>query len=224
MSLTDEGREALGLSVTNSTVMYWGGPALVAGEAVPDSDVKVWGKYAGRVINTCSSKPVKEMAGKAALVGGRVGKGRVFLTCPHPEKSEANFNIVRGGIKFLTGVAPSPVNHDRVRGAVSVFFRTAKKKPAAEFYLGTLLRDRRFDASAGSHLDADMLPHLDAVVIPAPLQGEDDATSSLGAFIAKGGRVVIVAGTEDDRKQAASIPGATVVDAYGEVLDALLRK
>ena len=65
VSFTDEGREALGLSVTNSTVMYWGGPALVAGEAVPNSDVKVWGKYAGQLINTCSSKPVKEMAGKA---------------------------------------------------------------------------------------------------------------------------------------------------------------
>ena len=224
MSLTDEGRAALGLSITNSTVMYWGGPAFVAGEVVPDSDVKVWGTYEGRIINTCSSEPVKEMAGKAALVGGRVGKGRVFLTCPHPEKSEANFDIVRGGIKFLTGVAPSPVNHDRVRGAVSVFFRAAKRKSAAEFYLGTLLRDRRFDASAGSSLDADILPHLDAVVIPAPLQGEDDAVSFLGAFIAKGGRVVIVADTENGGQQAASIPGAVVVDAYGKVLDALLRK
>ena len=46
--------------------------------------------------------------------------------------------------------------------------RAAKEKSAAEFYLGTLLRDRRFDATAGSGLEADQLRHLDAVVIPAP--------------------------------------------------------
>ena len=224
VSFTDEGREALGLSVTNSTVMYWGGPALVAGEAVPDSDVKVWGKYTGQLINTCSSKPVKEMAGKAAFVGGRVGKGRVFLSCPHPEKSEANFGIVRGGIKSLTGVAPTPVNHDRVRGAVSVFFRAAKEKPAAEFYLGTLLRDRRFDATAGSGLEADRLPHLDAVVIPA-LQGKNDEDIPLlKDFAAKGGRVVIVVDTEKERALSGAIPGAVEIGSYGEVLDALLRK
>ena len=224
VSFTDEGREALGLSVTNSTVMYWGGPALVAGKAVPDSDVKVWGKYAGQLINTCSSKPVKEMAGKAAFVGGRVGKGRVFLTCPHPEKSEANFGIVRGGIKYLTGVAPSAVNHDRVRGAVSVYFRAAKEKSAAEFYLGTLLRDRRFDATAGSGLEADQLRHLDAVVIPA-LQGKnDEALPLLKEFSAKGGRVVIVADTEKERELSGAIPGAVEVGSYGEVPDAILRK
>lgn len=224
VSFTAEGREALGLSVTNSMVMYWGGPALVDGEAVPDSDVKVWGKYAGRVINTCSSKPVKEMAGKAAFVGGRVGKGRVFLTCPHPEKSEANFGIVRGGIKFLTGVAPTPVNHDSVRGAVSVYFRTAKEKSAAEFYLGTLLRDRRFDATAGSGIEADQLRHFDAVVIPALHKKNDEDIPLLKRFATRGGRVVIIADTEKERELSAAIPGAVVVDAYGKVPDALLRK
>jgi hypothetical protein len=107
-----------------------------------------------------------------AFVGGRVGKGKVFLSCPHPEKSEANMDIVRGAVRYLTGVEPTPVRRGRTRGAVSVFFRAAKEKAAAEFYLGTLLRDSRLDIRAGSHLNVDDLAHLDAVVIPAP--GEDD--------------------------------------------------
>ena len=116
ISFTDEDREALGASLTNRNVMYWGGPVLIPGKPVADTDVKVLGRYAGRLINTCSPKPVADMLGKAAFVGGRVGKGKVFISCPHPEKSEANFDIVRGGIRYLTGVAPGKVDTTRVRG------------------------------------------------------------------------------------------------------------
>ena len=223
VALTDEGREALGVAYTNSTVMYWGGPALLDGDPIPDADVKVLGRYAGCLINTSSSMPVKPMEGKAAYVGGRVGKGRVFVTCPHPEKSEANFDVVRGGIGFLTGVKPSAVNRDRVRGAVSVFFRTAREKPAAEFYLNTMIRDRRLDATAGSQLDADLLPHLDAVVIPR-LEKNDDDLARLRDFAAKGGRVVVVADTEQERGLSGAIPGAVEVCGYGEVTEAVLRE
>ena len=222
VALTDEGRAALGLSLKSCMVMYWGGPALVDGVPVPDSDVKVWGKYKGQIINTSASAPVKEMAGKAAFVGGRVGKGRIFLTCPHPEKREANFDIVRGGIKFLAGVAPSAVNRDRVRGSVAVLFRSAHEKAAMEFYLGTLLRDRRLDVTARG-VEADALPHFDAVVISSLLEKNDEDIATLKAFITRGGRVVIVADTETKRKVSGAIPGAIVVDAYGKTIDEVLK-
>ena len=220
IAFTDEGREVLGASLTNRTVMYWGGPALIPGEPMADSDVKVLGRYAGRLINTCSSKPVADMLGKAAFVGGRVGKGKVFVSCPHPEKSEANFDIVRGGIRSLTGVAPSAVDTTRTRGALSVFFRAAKEKPVAEFYFGTLLRDRRFDVRSASSIDSNDLPHLDAIVIPVP-EKEDDSPR-LRQFVANGGRLVVVADTDAKRARAEKIAGATVVDSYAKVVDALL--
>ena len=221
IEFTDEGREALGLSTTNRTVMYWGGPVLIPGNPIPDSDVKVLGRYAGRLINTCSPKPVAEMLGKAAFVGGRVGKGKVFVSCPHPEKSEANFDIVRGGIRSLTGVAPSEVDTTRTRGMLSVFFRSATEKPAAEFYFRTLLRDRRFDVRAASSIDSNDLPHLDAIVIPAPKK--DDDSPRLRQFVANGGRIVVVADTDAKRALAEKIDGATVVDSYAKVVDALLK-
>ena len=221
ISFTDEGREALGASLTNRTVMYWGGPVLIPGKPVADTDVKVLGRYAGRLINTCSPKPVAEMLGKAAFVGGRVGKGKVFISCPHPEKSEANFDIVRGGIRYLTGVAPSEVDTTRTRGSLSVLFRAVKEKSAAEFYFGTLLRDRRFDVRFGSSIDANDLPHLDAVVIPAPEAGDDSPI--LRQFAANGGRIVVVADTDAKRARAEKIAGAVVVDSYAKVVDALLQ-
>lgn len=224
VSFTEDGRDALGVSSASRTVMYWGGPAFVPGEPVPDTDVKVFGRYIGRTVNTHSSEPVKPMSGKGAFIGGRVGKGRVFLTCPHPEKSESNLDIVRNGVKFLTGTAPGAVNHDRVCGAVSVYFRVAREKKAAEFYLNTLLRDRRFDVRGGSHLYADALPHLDAVVLPAPLDEEDEAVAHLGDFIAKGGRVVVVVDTPAKRRFAETIKGAVPVDAYDKIPDAILKK
>ena len=55
VDFTDEGREALGASLTNRTVMYWGGPALIPGKPDADTDVKVFGRYGGRLINTSSA-------------------------------------------------------------------------------------------------------------------------------------------------------------------------
>ena len=221
ISFTDEGREALGASLTNRNVMYWGGPVLIPGKPVAETDVKVLGRYAGRLINTCSPKPVADMLGKAAFVGGRVGKGKVFVSCPHPEKSESNFDIVRGGIRYLTGVAPGKVDTTRVRGSLSVLFRAVKEKSAAEFYFGTFLRDRRFDVRFGSSIDANDLPHLDAVVIPAPEAG--DNSPILRQFVANGGRIVVVADTDAKRARAEKIAGAVVVDSYAKVVDALLQ-
>ena len=221
IKLTPEGLNVFTGSATNRTVVYWGGPALLDGDPVPDADMKVFARYNGLLINTCSSRPVQELGGKAAIVGGRFGKGKVFLSGPHPEHSEYNFDLVRSGLAFLTGVAPTPVNHDRVRGAVSVFFRTTNTPEAASFYLHTLLPDRRFDVCLDDSVDVNRLPHSDVVILPA--FGKGDATPALKAFIANGGQVVLVADTEKERQDAPLIKGATVVSSYAEVIPAILK-
>ena len=102
-----------------------------------------------------------------------------------------------------------------------MFFRVAKDKKSAEFYFGTLLRDRRFDVRSASSIDANDIPHLDAIVIPSP--GKDDDSPRLRQFVANGGRLVVVADTDAKRARAAKIAGATVVDSYAKVVDALLK-
>ncbi len=217
VKFTEEGQKALeGIGKTR-TVVYAGGPAFVPGNPVEDSDIKVLGSYAGRKISTTSGKPVEDMLGKGAFAGGRAGKGKVFISCPHPEFEEANHDIVRSGIKYLTGVAPSPAYLDRTRGALSVRYRSSDKA-SAEFLFGTLLRDRRFHVWPGK--GGGTLSHLDAVVLTD--KTDADEVKQMNAFIARGGTVVAVCDTPEKRKAAEKLKGAKVVGSYVEVIPALL--
>jgi len=217
VTLTDEGKAVFEGSATNRTVIYAGGPAVVPGKPVEDTEVKVLAKYAGRIINTVQPFPVEEMAGKAAFLGGTVGKGKVFLSCPHPEKEECTFDIVRSGLKYLTGVAPSPVYLDRTRGAVAVRYRSSDKA-SAEFLFNTLNRDSRFYVFPSKDL-AD-LEHVDAVILTGKVTDAD--VKDLGRFVSRGGMVVIVADTSERKKAAKKLGAAVVVKSYGELVDAVL--
>ena len=215
---TEDGEKVFGGDKVREMI-YWGGPALVPGDPVADTDVKVLGKYAGRLINTSSKKPVKDMYGKGAFVGGRVGKGKVFLSCPHPEKSESNRDIVFGILEYLTGVKPTVVERERTRGAASVFFKTAKSAAAGAFFCDKLICDSRFDTRSNSSLEKNLLPHLDAIVFAS--FDADDLSADVRRFIERGGRVVLVADTPKKRKIASSLKGATVVDSFDKVIPAL---
>ena len=217
--MTEEGEKVFdGDKVREMT--YWGGPVLVPGDPVPDTDVKVLGKYAGRLINTSSNKPVKDMYGKGAFVGGRVGKGKVFLSCPHPEKSEFNRDIVLNILKYLTGVKPTVVERERTRGAASVFFRTAKTAPAGAFFCDKLICDSRFDTRSHSSLNKNLLPHVDAIVFASFDKG--DLSDDVQRFIDRGGKVVLFADTPEKKKTASSLKGATLVDSFDKIIPLLL--
>ena len=217
IALTDDGVAALDTTNRTRTVIYFGGPAAVPGEPVEDTDVKVLAEYAGRLINTKQPEPVEEMAGKGAFLGGRVGRGKVVISCPHPEKQEQTMDLGRSGMKYLTGVEPTPVYLERTRGALSVRYMTSDKA-SANYLFGTLLRDSRFHVWSGKHLDD--LPHLDAVVLTDSVSKKDAA--ALAPFIARGGRVVVVCDTPEKQKASESLKGAVAVKFYGDVADALL--
>lgn len=218
VKFTEEGQKALEGVGKSRTVVYAGGPALVPGKPVADSDIKILGSYAGRKISTTSGKPVEDMLGKGAFAGGRAGKGKVFISCPHPEFEEANHDIVRSGIKYLTGVAPSPVYLNRTRGALSLRYRSSDKA-SAEFLFGTLLHDRRFHVYPGK--DGGAFEHLDAIVLTDKTNA--DEAKEMNAFIARGGRVVAVCDTPDKRKAAELLKGAVVVESYDKLIQALLK-
>ena len=142
----------------------------------------------------------------------------MFLSCLHPEKEESNCDIVRGGIAYLTGVAPSPVHLERTRGAVAVKYY-ASDKASAEFLFNTLNRDSRFCVWPGK--DMNDLPHVEAVVLTR--KATDVEARALNRYIVRGGRVVIVADTEKKREAAQKIQDAVVVDSYDKVVEELLK-
>ena len=223
VALTEEGQKVFEGSAKERKVIYAGGPALIPGDPVPDTDVQVLATYSGRVISTGGGKsgtePVKTMRGKAAFVGGRVGKGRVFLSCPHPEMTEHTYDLVRSGIKYLTGVAPSPVNFDRMRGALSVIYRSVRSDASRALYYDRILRDRRFDVR--TDYDENDYPHVDVIVL-ASVNKDDDNSPAFRQFIASGGQLIAVAKTKAERATAEKIPGATIVDSYDKVLELLM--
>ena len=221
VALTEEGKKVFEGSAKERKVIYAGGPALIPGDPVPDTDVKVLATYAGRVINTGGGtnamEAIKTMRGKAAFVGGRVGKGRVFLSCPHPEMTEYSFDLVRSGIKFLTGVAPSPVNLDRVRGSLAVLYRSVRTDESRAFFYDKILCDRRFDVR--TKFDENDYPHVDVIVL-ASVTKEDDSPT-FRQFIANGGQLIAVAKTKFERETAEKITGAMIVDSYDKALKTL---
>lgn len=223
--LTDEGKAIFPGSHTNRVVWYAGGPVFVGANKVEDSDIKVFAEYNSRVISTFSPKSTPDMIGKAAIVGGRVGKGWLYAQCPHPEHHECNFDMVRDSFKWLAGARPTGMLPARIRGAKSVFVKMGYRQgmdAAVPFVLKTLLHDRRFDCRIGNVMDNNVLAHSDAVILC--LFDQNSWTPQLKEFAANGGQVICVAETGDKRKIAEKFDGATVVDSYNHVIEEMLKK
>ena len=222
--LTDEGKAVFPKSANRRTVRYAGGPVFIAADDVEDSDIEVFATYDSRVISTFNPKPTPDMKGKAAIVGGRVGKGKVYAQCPHPEFQESTFDMVRDAFAWLAGPRPTGELPHRARGSMSVVVKMGFRdgmNAAVKFAIKTLLRDRRFDSRFVNVMNNNELSHADAVVLC--LFDKKSWTPQLKAFVENGGTVIVVAETAKKRKLAEKFEGATVVDSYDKVVDALER-
>ncbi len=217
VKLTKEGLSFFEGSATNRYMIYYGGPALIKGTPIEDTDIKVLGNYAGCIINSSQPKPIEPMKDKGAFVAGRVGKGRIFLSCPHPEKSERLYDLVKGGIKYLTGVSPSIHALDRVRGAVSVRYAMSDAQ-SARFYFNKLIRDRRIDVLRAK--DYSNYANTEVLVLTDP---ESHSFATLREFMFSGGKVVILADTPAEEKYCNAIKGAVVVDSYDKIIPEILK-
>lgn len=199
IALTDAGKKFFPGSPAKWTTLYWGGPALVAGDEVEGADVEILGTYNGWLINGCSSKPVKEMRGKGAFAAGRVGEGKIFLSCPHPEKSEATLGRVADAVEFLAGVRPQAVAaRNRKPGAETILFIHDRDKKTARFWFDSLLADENLDVRCDSRLDMNLLPHIDTVIVAEAKLKEK--SKPLERFAQRGGRVLTL---EEAKKEYA---------------------
>ena len=220
MKMTEEGLKVFGNALTNRYVMYWGGPVLVPGNPVPDTDIKVLGEYVGNEMSLCSSEGRKPMNGKASFLGGRVGKGKAFISAPHPEKQSRTFDMVCSGLKFLTGKAPHRIERHRMRGALRVGFDPGTNGEATKFFVKRLAHDSRFDAKTKAWMeDPNLVRHLDAMVLAKP-SGKPLA-GAYGEFVKAGRPVFVVASNAKHRELAAKMPGVTALNSYDEVIPAL---
>ncbi len=204
---------------TRRFVLYWGGPVMMPGEPMADADVKVLARYHGHMVNTFSGKEIDPMTGFACIVGGRVGKGRVIASGPHPECSEGTQDLVRGFLRYLTGVPAEPVYPNRARGAVNVAFDVEWATKEGMTFGIQLLHDPRFDLLPNTPYETGhgQLDHTDVLVMPGPVMG--GYMSLVHDFVAKGGRVI-----EYDPKDKGKVRGKGFFHAktYDEVRALLL--
>ena len=242
LKLTEEGEKVFEGSDKIRNVMYWGGPVFVPSKPVKDSDIKVLARYDGQIVNTSSPNAVKPMYGKGAILGGRVGKGKVFAQGPHPEMWVSNYDLVRAGFKFLTGVAPTPANRGRRRGTKSAMVKFSLDKTSRDqmsFYINKLLVDDRIDVLLCRQMNNNLLPHAEVLAILQPTKevwtwdGKLESLNkgknvrwrrSIEAFVRNGGKVIVLADTEGERMAAAGLEGVTVVGSLDEVHQALVAE
>jgi glutamine amidotransferase-like uncharacterized protein len=216
---TDGGKRIFNGADGKRTIWYADGPVFAAAGEVEDSDVEIFAKYESRTVSTENPSATPDMSGKAAIVGGRVGKGAVLAQCADIGTHESSFDMVRDSFRYLAGARPTGELPDRRRGAKSVLVKTGcgdGMNEAVRFVLKDLLHDARFDCRIICEMDNNWLSHADVAVMC-----DFDAkswTPALRAFAASGGKVVFVADTDAKRRTAEKFDGAVVLDSWEKVM------
>ncbi len=217
LAITPEGRAIFGPSA-HRKVQYYGGPVLVPGTPIPDTDIHVFATYDAYNISTFSAAEPTPMRGKAALLGGRVGKGKVFVSCPHPEFHEYSYDIALSGLGYLTGHKPVLPTLDRVRGALEVGFKLhVDNGEETRFYFMDLMADRRFHINTGITTGSG-LSHKDVVVLPHPTKND---VSYLIKRFAQTKPVIALASTAEEREHVKALANVQIVSTYAEIIQRL---
>ena len=193
VELNKEGAEATGLKPGTYSIQYSHGPILEPStQLVAGASFKVFG-----VNRTDSGKHGKgpEMYGRAAIVGGTYGKGRVFVTACHPEFFENSRVLVRGGFRFITGRDITLPVRPRSTHAYSVAYYSVYPigMETAKAML-SLDANRKIDLFPVNDEDIrrGLLDHCDALVFPHAFKGKMERVPRgiVERFASRGGFVL----------------------------------
>ena len=191
VKLTPAGQKALGLSENIYGLRYSHGPVLEPStNSFPESKFEVWGVNNADFMKP-GSKP--EMMGRAALIGGTFGKGRVFVTSCHPEYYASTREVLQGAFKWVTGVTMSQPPRPRSPRALTVgFFADEINSIEAQRTLLAIENDPAYDLlpiTDGEVLEGK-IEHLDVLVFPNGWKyglGKS-VKKSIAAFAERGGK------------------------------------
>ena len=192
IELNGKGAKALGINKGTYIVQYSHGPILEPStQLVENASFEVWGTFrtdAGKYGNQ------PEMYGRAAVVGGTYGKGRVFVISCHPEFFENSRLIVEGAFRYVTGRNITlPVRPRRRRaltvGAYAVYpigVETAKTLLAIDGDASMDLfpvNDEDIRRGLLDHCDVLLFPHADKGKLAKGPQKIVDRFVSRGGFV-----------------------------------------
>ncbi len=193
IAVNAKGAKELGIKEGTYTVQYSHGPILEPStQLVENASFEVWG-----TLRTDSGKygSEPEMYGRAAIVGGTYGKGRVFTISCHPEFFENSRVIVAGAFRYVTGREVTlPV---RPRGRRALTVAAYAVYPVGVETARTLLAidsDGALDLFPVNSEDIrrGLLDHCDALLFPHGMKGRLDKgpQAIVDRFVSRGGFVL----------------------------------
>ena len=187
------GAAAMGIKAGTYDVQYSHGPILEPSKTpIEGAKFEVWGTNrsdSGRHDDEKSPK----MFGRAAIVGGTYGKGKVFVISCHPEYYESTRVIVRGAFRYVTGRDVTfPVRPRRERAyTVAVFAYYFQGMDTAKAFLA-LDDDPEIDVMpiVSEDIRKGALDHVDAILFPNNTVKESFGATTgsiVNRFVSRGG-------------------------------------
>ena len=204
------------------TVRYHGGPVPLPHAPIPGADIHEIATYACDGVYAFNTNTAPTMAGRPAVIAGTLDKGRIVCTSPHPESYTHTQDIIRGGLKYITGrdfLADYP---QRTRGNLSVGFLGARIHKDGAMLVAQLYREPSLDlrAVAGETINYGELEHCDALVMPHP--GKKSVTPLIRAFAKNGGRIFAFGSKDELATLPKDLPNVTACSDTAALRDALL--
>ena len=197
IALNGKGAAAMGMEPGEYRVSYHGGPVLEPStNSVPDANVEVWAVYASDF--DCPKSDLR-MFGKAALVGGTYGKGRLFAIACHPEANVFSHGLVKGAFRFVTGREVTfPLRIRRPRSLVVGAFSSAMcgVETARAILDIDALEGVDFFPMTADEILTSQLDRVDYLVLPAGYEPfykskfSGKARELVENFISAGGKVL----------------------------------
>ena len=202
---------------------YHGGPVLLENDPIPDANIHAIADFAcdGVFANDSLTKPV--MARTPAIVAGTLGRGRLVCTSPHPESFLHTQDMIRGGLKYITGRAFEADFPQRTRGNLSVGFHGFNLGKDGAMLASNLFHEPSLDIRPVDNeaISYGELEHCDALVLCHP--EEKIYTPFIRDFAKNGGRIFILASRPKKDFVPKDLPN-TIICKTADVLRAALIK
>ena len=175
VALNARAEELLGVPAGTRNFFFHNGPLCAPGNPVPDSEYEVLATFESELMQC--GKAASPMYGTPAIVFGRYGLGKVFVTVMHPEYFPSTLDVLSGGFRALTGravrfppppsKAPRPLRVAFYAGEIDSQGDALPARVIAEDALALAARpDVDVTFVSGEDIAHGVLEHADVLLVP----------------------------------------------------------
>ena len=201
VALNARAEKLLGVPAGTRNFFFHNGPLCAPGNPVPDSEYEVLATFESELMQC--GKAVSPMYGTPAIVFGRYGRGKVFVTVMHPEYFPSTLDVLSGGFRAITGRAIRiPLPPRKAARPLRVAFYASEIDSQGDALPARAIVEDALDLAARPDVDVTFvsgesithgdLEHADVLLVPGGgmQRMAPEARSLVDAFAAAGAPVV----------------------------------